>query len=120
MGPPDSTAVAMAASAAHLLIHAESALDPTRSRSERPLQRLRALAGGLRRRARSPLGVQIDTLCGDSVLVLEDAGATVEVALPAGTYHVTTRLGELRRGYTVTLSQGQCFDLYLRPDAQQR
>jgi hypothetical protein len=34
--------------------------------------------------------------------------------LPPGTYHVTAQLGEVRRGYTMTLGEGQPFDLYLR------
>lgn len=100
---------------ARLLIHARDDHPPGRH-ADSPLQRLRALYphGGTRQGRHEPLRLLIDTLDGDTVLAIDDAGPLVDVALPAGTYHVTAHLGETQRGYTMTLGQGMAFDLHLR------
>jgi len=104
-----------AAPAAHLLIHADAQPGVREPRGESPLQRLRSLyAGGARHDERAPLALRIDDLRGQSMLAVEDAWPAIDVILPPGTYHITARLGELRRGYTVTLESGRSFDLYLR------
>lgn len=58
--------------------------------------------------------VQIDDLLGRRFFDSEKAWPLIEVTLPAGTYHVTVRLGSLHRRYTVTLEQGATFHLHLR------
>ncbi|WP_367847357.1 hypothetical protein [Rhodoferax sp. WC2427] len=62
-----------------------------------------------------PLRLHIDNLQGQRVFTADDAGPLVELALPAGTYHVTAVLGTLCRGYTLTLVEGVPNDLYLCP-----
>lgn len=103
------------APAAHLLIHANAQPGVREPRGESPLQRLRSLyAGGPRHDERVPLALRIDDLRGQAMLAVEDAWPAIDVILPPGTYHITAHLGELRRGYTVTLEGGRSFDLYLR------
>jgi hypothetical protein len=58
------------------------------------------------RPARPPALVRIDDLQGRRFFTSEDARACIDLPLPAGTYHVTVRLGELQRRYTVVLEQG--------------
>jgi len=58
--------------------------------------------------------VQIDDLLGRRFFDTEQTRPLIEVPLPAGTYHVTVRLGSLHRRYTVTLEQGATFHLHLR------
>jgi len=66
------------------------------------------------RHGRAPLALEICDLQGHEMLALDAAGPWVEVALPPGTYHVSTQSGATRRCYTVALAQGQSFDLDLR------
>ena len=37
----------------------------------------------------------------------------IDVPLPAGTYHVAVHVGQIKRGYTMTLDQGSLVNLYL-------
>jgi hypothetical protein len=55
--------------------------------------------------------LEIDDLRGRRMLSLQNARPPLEVALPAGTYHVSLRRGALRRRYTVTLEPGALFRL---------
>lgn len=73
----------------------------------------RGLKGLLRRDDRA-LRLQVDDLAGKRVLTIDDAGPRVALALPAGTYQVTARVGELCRCYTITLTAGRSFDLALQ------
>jgi hypothetical protein len=105
---------------ARLLIHAHDD-HPQGRHADSPLQRLLALyPAGNRSTRREPLRLLIDTLEGETVLAVDDAGPLVDVSLPPGTYHVTAHLGDSHRGYTMRLDQGASFDLHLRlakPDA---
>jgi hypothetical protein len=106
---------AVALRAARLLIHAEGCIDATGRHFESALQRLRMLfSAEPKHDRRVPLRLRIEDLQGRPVLALDDAGHLVDVALPAGTYHVTADLGGVRRRYTMTLNQGSSFDLHLR------
>ncbi|MET0349035.1 MAG: hypothetical protein ABW067_04535 [Rhizobacter sp.] len=99
---------------ARLLIHAHDDHPPGRH-ADSPLQRLLALYPSSARSAhREPLRLLIDTLEGETVLAVDDAGPLVDVSLPPGTYHVTAHLGDSHRGYTMRLDQGASFDLHLR------
>jgi len=99
---------------ARLLIHAHDDHPPGRH-ADSPLQRLLALyPSGSRATQREPLRLLIDTLDGENVLAVDDAGPLVDVSLPPGTYHVTAHLGDSHRGYTMRLDQGASFDLHLR------
>lgn len=99
--------------AARLLIHAEDKFRARESRRSSKLWWLRRMySDGQINRA--PLCLQIADLQGKRLLVVDDAGPLTEVSLPAGAYQVTAQLGEVRRGYTLTLAQGALFDLYLR------
>ena len=62
-----------------------------------------------------PLRLHIDNLQGQRVFTADDAGKLVELALPVGTYNVTAVLGNLCRGYTLTLVEGVQSELYLCP-----
>jgi hypothetical protein len=85
------------------------------------LRRLRSSAlDALRHRISVPTGVRVDDLRGQPHFAADNVHALIDVPLPAGTYHVNVRLGELQRRYTVTLEQGKSFDLYLRPTEQWR
>jgi hypothetical protein len=101
---------------ARLLIHAGGAdPGPRTHETESPLRRLRALySAGPQHDTRATLRLQIDDLQGRRMLSLEDADPLVDIELPPGTYHVSAQLGDLRRGYTMTLGHGAPFDLYLR------
>ena len=98
---------------AHLLIHA--GLLAGGSKLEAHWQRLLAFC------AQKPLGghgsgrllVRIHDMKGHEVATFDNAGALLDVALPEGTYRVTIERGSVRRGYTMTLSAGGVFDLYL-------
>lgn len=97
---------------ARLLIHAEG---ERRNRFGSRLQWLRALSLVRARQAkRAPLRLKIEDLQGRAMLAIEDAGTTIELALPAGTYQVNAQIGEERRSYTMTLAAGRSFDLHLR------
>ncbi len=109
-----------APSPARLVIHAQHHVSSGRT-FESPLRRMRTsnsrVAGNGKQ---EPLNLRIDTLQGLRVHAIDDAGPLVDVPLPAGTYHVTVHLGQVRRSYTMTLEPGASFDLYLRlaPDLQ--
>lgn len=105
--PPASSA-AGAAAIANLRIHVEPD-DPPPS----GLRRLRGLYAPASRPARTPLVVRIQDLQGHAVIALDDAGPNVEFGLPAGTYHVTTRLGGVQRCHTLNLPAGGTFELTL-------
>jgi len=57
--------------------------------------------------------VRIDDLHGEQFYVCSQARAPIDVVLPAGTYHVSVRLGAFQHRYTVTLNHGATFDLRL-------
>ena len=59
-------------------------------------------------------GVRVRDVHGREHLVLDSLRSTVDIELPAGTYHVSVRLGSWRRLYTVTLESGRTFDLHVR------
>lgn len=106
---------------ARLLIHAEDGLGERATLFDSYVQRLRALyAHGRHPGERAPLSVQINDLQGNSVLCINAAGPLVDVPLPAGTYHVTARLGQVRRAYTMTIESGASCDLYLRLSAERQ
>ena len=105
------------ASAARLLIHpahADAAGAPMRGW----LTRARALLGTWTANARGahaepPACVRIDDLHGRCHFSADLPSRVIDVALPAGTYHITLRLGALQRRYTVTLGEGTAVDLEL-------
>lgn len=106
---------AASSSAARLLIHAAGELRARRRLFNNLLRRLLAFfSSGPLRDERQPLTLQINDALGDRVLAVGGAGTLVDVALPAGTYHVTAHLGEVQRGYTMTLQGGASVDLHLR------
>ncbi len=67
------------------------------------------------RRPDRPVGVRIDDLQGREFFAMDEIWPRIDVALPAGTYHVRMLHGEQQRLYTVTLEQGATFNL--RPRA---
>lgn len=102
---------------AHLLIHAGTVVAPGAGNPlfEGLLQRWRAWATKAWRQCPSaPKGVYVDDLQGRQFFASDDANALIDVPLPAGTYHVSVRLGEVRRRYTVKLEHGSTVELYLR------
>ncbi len=112
---PDTTEV----SPAHLLIHAGAEAGPTVASLESTLHRLRArLAAVGLPDVRAPLKLRVEDLQGRRLHTVDDAASVTVVSLPAGTYHVTAILGDLRRSYTLTLAQGAMLDLYLRLPAR--
>lgn len=60
-----------------------------------------------------PIQVFVEDMGGNRVLSLEDAAPLIDLPLPQGTYQVTARHGNVRRGYTLTLERNTCFDLYV-------
>ena len=99
---------------AHLLIHAHEGVPAGPDRFAWMPSRLRALAPDPRRRAAATrTGVRVEDLQGREYFAAEDAHSLIDLPLPAGTYHVTLRLGELQRRYTVALEHGARFDLHL-------
>lgn len=60
--------------------------------------------------------LEIRDLTGRHILGLDTTGTLVEVALPAGTYHVTTFPSGKRRVYTVALGSGTTVES--RPKAE--
>ena len=83
-----------------------------------PLQRLRLRVGKLFLPLRpAPTRLQIDDLHGGQVYFTDAAGPLTDVPLPAGTYHVSVRSGDVRRRYTVALESGATVELYLHPAA---
>jgi len=101
-------------SSARLLIHTEDLEHIGGGYFHAILRSLKALFGRNHDNAHAPLHLQIDDLRGKQMLASNDVGALVDVSLPAGTYQVTAQFGNTRRGYTLTLTQGTTFDLYLR------
>ncbi|MDE2452108.1 MAG: hypothetical protein KGL43_00820 [Burkholderiales bacterium] len=100
---------------ARLHIHAQARpVPPPIPLARRWRDALRAI-GGWTRHA-NPLSLHIEDLGGHRVFALDEAGASTEVALSAGTYFISARRGETRRGYTVRLEAGTAFDLYLQLD----
>lgn len=104
--------------ASRLLIHAAGADGRKGWSIDSFLQRLRARVMDGARSDRPFLALEIRDLEGHRLLALDDAGPLVDVALPPGTYHVTTAFGAARRSYTVALAQGTSFDLYTRMTPQ--
>ena len=101
-------------SPAHLLIHAHEGVRAGPGRFAWMSSRLRALAPDHRRSAAAArTGVRVEDLQGREYFAAEDARSLIDLPLPAGTYHVTLRLGELQRRYTVALEHGARFDLHL-------
>jgi hypothetical protein len=116
--PTDPDAGKAARSPARLLIHAGDGVGAGRGVLACLLLRLRALVShALRPRTSAPTGVRIDDLAGRQFFATDDARSTIDVPLPAGTYHVNVRLGHRLRRYTVTLEHGATFDLSLRLDS---
>lgn len=76
---------------------------------------LRGLYASAPTKPDGPLRLHIDNLQGQRVFTADDASPLVELALPVGTYNVTAVLGNLCRGYTLTLVEGVPSDLYLCP-----
>lgn len=119
--PSDSQASAETRSSARLLIHAMGSTPCCSESFAGALRRLRcSLLDALRRHPPLSTGVRVDDLRGQPYFAAEDVHSLIDVPLPAGTYHVNVRLGDLQRRYTVTLEQGKSFDLYLRPTEQWR
>jgi hypothetical protein len=101
--PPRTPEDAEAPASAQLLIHAAN--DPLHA----PSGRDGVLTTELR----------IDDLQGRPCFAADSTRSLIAVHLPAGTYHVSVRLGTVRRRYTLTLERGTTFDLYLRlPERQ--
>jgi hypothetical protein len=106
---PDGGAAAIAS--AHLLIHTGNAVGTIRSRLALALRTL-----GLKYslwKERDPIQVLVEDMGGNRVLSLDDATPLIDLPLPPGTYQVTARHGNLRRGYTLTLERNTSVDLYL-------
>ena len=99
---------------ARLVIHAANS--PESSARRRTFQRL---AGWLieRRRDRQglPLKLTVQELEGHRIATFEPAGALTQLRLPPGTYVVMASNGSGRRTYTLTLSAGRSFELYVEP-----
>jgi hypothetical protein len=105
--------VATAVATAHLTIHSAGRAGSGPGFMAMLRQRLRApLHAWRRRQAPARIGVQIDDLQGRPFFRSAEPWPLIDVPLPAGTYHVTVDLGELRRRYTVTLEPGAALDLY--------
>lgn len=99
---------------AHLLIHAADEHPGPGNRLEAHWHRLIALCVPKHPCEQGPLLVRIHDMQGHEVAAFEHAGALLDVALPEGTYRVTTQRGAVRRGYTMKLKAGGVFDLHLR------
>lgn len=111
----DCAAEAAVPASAQLLIHA--AVDPPAADGvlERLLLLLRGLtADGQQRRPALPTDLRIDDLQGRRCFAADNTHAVIAVRLPAGTYHVSARLGNVQRRYTLTLERGATVDLHLR------
>jgi hypothetical protein len=103
-------AMSGAPATARLLIEAGEERVPPRGIGAR-LEDLgaRLLGRGGQRGALSALAIH--DLQGRPMLVLADLRPPLEVALPAGTYHVSVRAAGVQRRYTVSLQAGACFEL---------
>ncbi len=82
------------------------------------LDRGRGPAAEGRRRGREWLDFEVHDLEGQTVAGVADAGATVVIALPAGSHPVTAQPGARRGECTVAPEGGRSFDLYQRPHRQ--
>jgi hypothetical protein len=112
--PADSLRSAAASSTARLLIHA----DDTDAGSDGAPRRVepwwrRWIAHRRRELARACTQLSIADLQGRAYFAADDARSLIDLPLPAGTYHITARVGSATRRYTVTLQQGRTFDLHL-------
>jgi hypothetical protein len=97
----------------HLLIHTADDGGSDGRRLNALIRRLRArLPAGLRSE-RSALALEIHDLQGRQLLVIHDARPVVDVALPPGTYRVSTVIVGNGRSYTLVLPQGATVDLHL-------
>ena len=108
---PDGGVAAIAS--ARLLIHTGNAVGTIRSKLASAFR-----AMGLKHspwRGREPIQVFVEDMGGNRVLSLDDATPLIDLPLPPGTYQVTARHGNVRRGYTLTLERNTSFDLYLSP-----
>ncbi len=101
------------ASAARLLIHTGAERGAQEHGLAALLRRLRAWHAARPPHERQPAALEIHDLQGQRILAVREASPLVEVALPPGTYHVTTRVDGIHRRYTVTLEAGASFDLRL-------
>ncbi len=102
-----------AIASARLLIHTGDAVGTIRS-----ILALACRAMGLKhslRKDREPIQVFVEDMGGNRMLSLDDATSLIDLPLPPGTYQVTARHGNVRRGYTLTLARNTSFDLYLSP-----
>lgn len=63
--------------------------------------------------AKPALRLHVDDLQGQRVATVADAGPQLVLDLPAGTYQVTAIMGDICRGYTLTLQPGASFNLQL-------
>jgi hypothetical protein len=78
------------------------------------LHRLHASAvAAMRRRPPERLCVRIDDLQGRRFFTSDEVRELIDLALPAGTYHVNVRNGHQQRRYTVTLENGSTVDLHV-------
>ena len=97
----DTLPHAVTLSAARLVIHAEAGRCSGGSHRASAMQWLRALCSRDHKAERSPLRLQITDLQGNVMLTSADAGALVDVSVPAG------RLSELVAALTPTIA-GVC------------
>jgi hypothetical protein len=105
-----------------LLIHAtEGAGEDSGGMLSVLLHRLRTCAAAAtRRRPPAPMGVCVEDLQGRRFFTSAEAGAVIDVPLPAGTYHVDVRHGSQQRRYTVTLAHEATVNLHLCGKADPR
>lgn len=102
-------------SAARLRIHLDLGAQARDRGLRAALRRLRSLiAADPRALWRTPFGLRIDDSGGKEVFAIDDAGPLLNMQLPPGRYQVTARFRNLLRSYTLTLAQGETFDLHLR------
>jgi len=88
----------------------------TEDKYHHALQRLREwcrLPGTGQAQTKPTLRLHVDDLQGKRVATVADAGPQLVLDLPAGTYQVTAIMGEVCRGYTLTLQPGDAFNLQL-------
>lgn len=89
--------------------------NPAADKDHSTLQRLRnwcRLPGTGPAKAKPTL-LHVDDLQGQRVATVADAGPQLVLDLPAGTYQVTAIMGDVCRGYTLTLQPGEAFNLQL-------
>lgn len=99
---------------ARLHIHAMGKLCAADTTFIKKVQHLLAMCSyGRLPHKRACLRLDIRDAQGHLVFTRDDAGPLVDVPLPAGTYHVTAHVDQVKRGYTMTLDQGSSVNLYL-------